>query len=157
MKTVSVANLAYYILMKVGSASQLKIQKLLYYVQAWHLAYFEQPIVDEEFEAWVHGPVVRSFWKSMKDQWPMYDERSLKSDFVEKVKTSVEGTLELQQIQLIDNVLGEYGDKTAFFLENLTHNEKPWIEARKGLDPSDRCERHISRETMKEYYQSLIA
>ena len=40
-----------YILSKYGKMSHLKLQKLLYYVQAFHLAYFDSPLIDDDFEA----------------------------------------------------------------------------------------------------------
>ena len=53
--------LAEYILFKCGKMSHLKLQKLLYYVQAFHLAYFDSPLVDDEFEAWLHGQFQEKF------------------------------------------------------------------------------------------------
>ena len=38
---------------------QLKLQKLLFYAHAWHLAIKKAPLFDEDFEAWPWGPVVR--------------------------------------------------------------------------------------------------
>ena len=40
--------------------SNLKLQKLLYYVQGFHLAVFGEPLFEEEIEAWMYGPVVPS-------------------------------------------------------------------------------------------------
>ena len=40
-----------------GALSVLKLQKLLYYVEAWHVAFFNKMLFDDEFQAWVHGPV----------------------------------------------------------------------------------------------------
>ena len=39
--------------------THLKLQKVIYYAQAWYLALNDEDLVDDEFEAWVHGPVVR--------------------------------------------------------------------------------------------------
>ncbi len=49
--------LSEFILFKYGPMSHLKLQKLLFYAQALHLAYFDEPIIEDDFEAWVHGPV----------------------------------------------------------------------------------------------------
>ncbi len=46
--------LAQYVAFKLGKCSHLKLQKLLYYIQGFHLARFDNPIIDEDFEAWVH-------------------------------------------------------------------------------------------------------
>src|ERR1017187_8862366 len=43
--------------------TNLKLQKLLYYAQAWHLVLHEEAIFDESIEAWVHGPVVPEIFR----------------------------------------------------------------------------------------------
>lgn len=43
--------------------SNLKLQKLVYYAQAWHLAIHGTPLFEEDFEAWVHGPVIPSLYQ----------------------------------------------------------------------------------------------
>lgn len=159
MNTVKSIDLTMYILARLGKASQLKLQKLVYYVESWHLAYFEKPILKEDFEAWVHGPVLRSVWSYFKERniVSLYNDVVLKEDSKEPLIQRIEGLLSKDQKELIDNVLDEYGDKTAFYLENLTHSERPWIEARGNCDQSDRCDTPISKETMKKFYQDMIA
>ena len=159
MNTVKSIDLTLYILARLGKASQLKLQKLAYYVESWHLAYFEEPILKEDFEAWVHGPVLRSVWNFFRERniKSLYNSVELKEESKEPLIQQIEAILSQDQKELIDNVLDEYGDKTAFYLENLTHSERPWIEARGNLDQSDRCDAPISKDTMMEFYQSMIA
>ena len=122
--------------------SNLKLQKLLYYVQAWHLAIFERPLFPEKFEAWVHGPVIPDIYRRFSDyQWRPID-------------------LEVQRPQLtpgtvafIEEVLDEYGPLDARRLEYLTHRETPWIEARGGLSQDEPCHAVISEETMRSCYR----
>ncbi len=38
--------------------SNMKLQKMLYYQQGFHIAYFNTPLFDEDIEAWMYGPVV---------------------------------------------------------------------------------------------------
>jgi uncharacterized phage-associated protein len=47
-------DLAEFILSKINPASHLKIQKMLYYVSGFHLAYFNQDLISDDFEAWLH-------------------------------------------------------------------------------------------------------
>ncbi len=47
--------------------THLKLQKLVYYAQAWYLANFNRPLFDEDMQAWTHGPVVPSLWKEYRD------------------------------------------------------------------------------------------
>jgi uncharacterized phage-associated protein len=72
--TVSALFLSKYILSYVPS-TQLKLQKLVYYSEAWHLAYFERPLIPEDFEAWVHGPVVRSLWDHYKGRGNIFSSQ----------------------------------------------------------------------------------
>jgi uncharacterized phage-associated protein len=154
--TVSAINLSYYILSYVPS-NQLKLQKLVYYSEGWHLAYFERSLITEDFEAWVHGPAIRSMWDHFKGKGGMISEFCLRPEDIEKVRVSINQVLNPEQIELIGDVIKEYGDKTAYHLETLSHSEAPWKEARNGYAQSERSETLISKDTMKRYYQSLFS
>jgi uncharacterized phage-associated protein len=52
----TIFDVAYYILDELGEMSTMKLQKLCYYVQAWSLAWDENPLFDEDFQAWAKGP-----------------------------------------------------------------------------------------------------
>src|SRR5262249_731210 len=60
----SLINLSYE---KNNPVSNLKLQKLLYYSQAWHLALYKCALIDDEIEAWVHGPVVPCVFRRYRD------------------------------------------------------------------------------------------
>ena len=67
-------NVAKYIIHRFQEAgdpvTNLKLQKLLYYVQGWHLGIFKNPAFNDEFEAWVHGPVIPEVFHAYKfNQW----------------------------------------------------------------------------------------
>lgn len=49
------------------SMDQMKLQKLLFYAHAWHLAYNKGPLFENDFEAWPWGPVVRDVYLQTKD------------------------------------------------------------------------------------------
>ena len=68
-KKIKITTLAGYVLKNYGPMSHLKLQKLLFYCQAYHLAYFKEPLFDEDFEAWVHGPVCRIIYDSLKGKY----------------------------------------------------------------------------------------
>lgn len=42
--------------------SNLRLQKLVYYAQAWHLANYDTPLFEEDFEAWIHGPALPALY-----------------------------------------------------------------------------------------------
>jgi uncharacterized phage-associated protein len=144
----SARDVASYILECQGEMSTWKLQKLLYYSQAWHLAWDDEPIFPERIEAWANGPVVRDVYNTHR-QWfsisPTYWSRGDSSQLTESERATV------------DLVLVGYGDLTGRQLSHLTHNERPWQEAREGLAPTDRSEREISIATMHEFYSALDA
>lgn len=122
-----------------------KVQKLCYYAQAWSFALRDTPLVDEPFEAWVHGPVSPALYEEFQDPcWktvnriPGYD-LSIGSD----------------DIDLLEDVWITYGDQSGNALESLTHSEPPWILARGGLGPYEKSHRVISAESMKDYYKRI--
>jgi len=130
----------------ITDVSNLKLQKLLYYAQAWNLVFIEEPLFSDTCEAWVHGPVVaRVFSEYKANRWSPISE-------------PIGPTVEYPEITAhIDNVLTAYGDLGATQLERLTHQETPWIEARAGLAPDEPSRNVISMKSMKEFYSSLIA
>ena len=146
-KQVDAIELAKYVIVKMAEKGKkinhLKLQKLLYYVQAWHLVYTNEPLISENFEAWLHGPVVRKVWDYYKKYSVMFDD--LPCEEVDNIELTEE------QKEIIDDVLDEYGDKTGYYLECLTHVEQPWKEARQQGENTP-----ISLSTMIEYYSRLI-
>jgi uncharacterized phage-associated protein len=140
----SVHDVAAYILQKYGTVSAMKLQKLVYYSQAWSLVWEERPIFDEQIQAWANGPVIPELYVKHRGQfqvekWPWGDPEGLCKDDKETV----------------DAVLKFYGDKTAQWLSDLTHREDPWQDARVGVAPGDWCANEISCASMHEYYSSL--
>jgi uncharacterized phage-associated protein len=141
---ISVHDVAAYILEQQGMMTTMKLQKLVYYSQAWSLVWDERPLFDEEIEAWANGPVVRELYNKHKTQFN-----------VSKWKWGKSIRLSEDQIATIDSVLKFYGSKTSQWLSDLTHKEDPWRDARKGLGPGDRGSNVITLSSMMEYYSSL--
>lgn len=143
-----------YIIIKLDEAgdapSVLKIQKLIYYVQAWYLAFHKAPLFNDKFEAWVHGPVNRGIY-----------DRFFPSKFMYSVITAEDSKGGADNINYpikkhIDSILEVYAKFDGNQLEDMTHRELPWIQARKGLAASERCENHIDEKTMMEYYSARL-
>ena len=141
---VRVFDVAAYILEKMKPMTTMKLQKLVYYSQAWALVWDEEPLFEEKIEAWANGPVVRDLFDYHRGMYeisamPIGNPRLLN---------------EVQQ-ETVDAVLQYYGDKSAQWLIELTHMEDPWVQARKGLPPLERGNRVIPLDTMADYYSSL--
>ena len=144
----NVYGVACYILEKQGAMTAMKLQKLLYYSQAWSLVWDETPIFSQRIEAWANGPVVPEVYKKHQGQFKLLKNFFSNSE-VEKVN------LTNQQKETVDAVLEGYGEKSSFELSELTHRERPWKEARRGLEPGERGNKEITHASMAEYYSSL--
>lgn len=149
--------LADYILESKGCMSHLKIQKLLYLIEGYHLAYFDEPLLNDEFEAWVHGPVSRKLYNTLKDKSKLHSDIIYKpKEGEESPKSIVVRTLASEQIELVDTILSMYGDDTGLELEAITHGQPPWINARRGYAPCDKCEILVSKDEMREYFKQYF-
>ena len=137
-------DVAAYILKKTGAITAMKLQKLVYYAQAWSLVWDEKPLFHARIEAWANGPVVPVLYNEHRGMF--------------KVAPWPKGTpqaLNREQRETIDGVLNFYGDKTSQWLSDLTHNEEPWRAARQGVGVGARGCREITHASMMEYYSSL--
>ena len=145
------------------SVSPLKLQKLLYYQQAWHMAFFgrENQLFLEAPQAWVNGPVYPTIYHQYKGMVPgMCDHLKAEHFGVDPDHVSEELArlyeslgLEDDEYRLFQSVMSLYGAKTQNQLIFLTHAELPWSEAREGLLPFEHSERSISLDTMCNYYR----
>ena len=143
----TVYDVAKYILEKQGEMTAMKLQKLVYYSQAWHLTWEEEVLFSEKIEAWVNGPVCPELYKIHSGQF------KVDSSFLDLNVTT--NNLSPEQKESIDNVLGFYGDKSSQWLSDSTHAEEPWKNAREGLEQNERGNRVIELSSMFEYYNSL--
>lgn len=125
--------------------TNLKLQKLLYYAQAWFLALHDEPLFQEDFQAWVHGPVLPSQYQRFKhNQW-----RPIMDDVMPP--TEIEPRIEAH----LDEILDVFGSEPATALEIMTHRERPWLEARGGIAPDEPSNAVVRKETMQDFYRSL--
>lgn len=129
-----------------SSVTHLKLQKLCYYAQAWHLAFYGKPLIDDEFEAWVHGPVNTELYDKYRDK---------SYQCIEPVDDFNRERFTRKQLDLLEEVWDIYGGYDGRYLEQLTHQEEPWREARRGYSPGQRCTEAIDNGTMERYYKSL--
>jgi uncharacterized phage-associated protein len=141
---VSAHDVAAYILGEHGPMSAMKLQKLVYYSQAWSLVWEDRPLFREHIEAWAHGPVVPELYREHRGQfdvhgWPRGNAAALGAPDRETV----------------DAVLGYYGAHNAQVLSDWTHSEEPWKQARADLPEGERGNAEITLESMMEYYSSL--
>lgn len=141
----SIFDVAKYILHEKGEMSTMKLQKLCYYAQAWSLVW-EDPLFDEDFQAWKTGPVCEELFKETQGMYSVTELNEPKGDI---------SRLSDNQKDTINRVLKHYGDYDAGQLSQMTHLEDPWKDARKGLDEYIGCNRPITKESMAIYYGGL--
>jgi uncharacterized phage-associated protein len=137
-------DVAAYILRRTGAITAMKLQKLVYYCQAWSLVWEERPIFKARIEAWSNGPVIPQLYQQHRgafqvSKWPAGNADNLRPE----------------DRTTIDAVLKFYGDKTSQWLSDLTHAEAPWRNARQGLPRGAVCKNEITTAAMAEYYGSL--
>jgi uncharacterized phage-associated protein len=144
----TVFDVAKYTLNSLGDMDTWKLQKLVYYCQAWTAAWEGRGLFNSRIEAWANGPVCPELFRQhqgmyiiTRDWYPEYkfDPSSLPDD----------------DIETIDAVLEDYGTKPGHWLRMLTHMEDPWIKARGGIPEMEPCTNEITLESMAEYYGSL--
>jgi len=141
----SVDDVAAAVLARLRPLDTWKLQKLVYYCQAWHLVWEGEPLFQEEIEAWANGPVVPALYQKHKGQfrvstWPSGDP--------DRLSESEDSTIEA--------VLDHYGKMPGHVLAALTHREDPWRRARGSLPPGARGNAEITWESMASYYLSLV-
>jgi uncharacterized phage-associated protein len=140
-----VHDVAAYIISKLRSVDAMKLQKLLYYSQAWSLVWDGRPMFLPRIEAWANGPVVPKVFKTYQGKF--------------RVSTALGGDktcLKQVERETVDAVLKFYGDKDGFYLSELTHRERPWMEARKGVAPGEKSNNEITHAAMRDYYGGLV-
>lgn len=140
-------DVANYFLAKYGDHSKngdlisnLKIQKLVYYAQGFHLAFFDEPLFQANIEAWEHGPVVRELYNCYKSY--QNNALSIPHNFDETIFTG-------HSANLLDQVYCSYGQFTAWKLRDMTHEETPWqISYEKGKNTI------IKTDLLKSFFQT---
>jgi uncharacterized phage-associated protein len=139
------SDVANYFLSKVDAdagdlISNLKLQKLMYYAQGYHLALFDKPLFADSIEAWTHGPVVPSIYRKYKGS---------NGSGLTVAKGFSANDLSKQEKGLLDEVYKVYGQFSAWKLRNMTHQESPW----RSTEQSNT----ITHELLKSFFKTRLA
>lgn len=120
-----------------------KLQKLMYYANAWHLAIVGEPLVPLDFRAWRLGPVMEPIWRKRQDD-ATRDPRRRRAPRCDPFTE-----------RLLDMVVAEYGHRSSRELSAMTHAEAPWLLAR-GDTPADEPSRQaIDSSVIAEHYRGM--
>lgn len=131
------------ILRKLGPTPGMKLQKLVYYCQAWSLVWEDRTICDDRIEAWPNGPAIPRLFEVHRGKY-----------MVETVSGNP-SRLSPADVETVEAVLKFYGDKSSQWLSDVTLQEDPCKTARKPLLPGERGSEEITLASMAEYYGSL--
>lgn len=139
----TVHDVAAYVLQEHGPTTAMKLEKLVYYAQAWALVWDKAPLFGERIEAWTNGPVVRELFEKHRGlpqvgHWP-----------------GNPAALGAAQKETIRAVVAFYGGRDPEWLSELTHREGPWRQARSGKPHGARSTRYITHDAMARYYGTL--
>jgi len=142
MGKITAQDIANYFLSQVDEdcgdgLSNLKLQKLLYYAQGFHLAIYGTPLFDEAIERWTHGPVVRDLYFKYKKH---------ESDSIPRPEEYPQ--LDEETKEFLDEIYSVFGQFSAWKLRNMTHEEPPWRNTPQNGQ--------ISHEDMKRYFETQI-
>lgn len=121
--------------------TNLKLQKMLYYEQGFHLAYFGKPLFDDDIEAWQYGPVVPMIYNHFKSN----GANGLEPD------GEIYDFSNQKEKELFEEVFRVYGKYSAIGLMNMTHNEKPWKSA--GVPSIGKV---ISKDSLKSFFKTRL-
>jgi uncharacterized phage-associated protein len=141
-------DVAKYILEQNDEMTVMKLQKLVYYSQAWHLVWNENTLFENEIQAWANGPVTVELYNFHKGMFKINNETLTQGN---------SSNLSLAETDNIDQVLSFYGEKSAQWLSDLTHMEDPWKKARERGCVTDGqiCQETVLTSDMHEYYSGL--
>ncbi len=131
--------------LSIAPMTHKKLQKLCYYAKAWYLAIYDSNIVEEPFEAWVHGAVQPGLYQRYREYG--YSDIPQNSDI---------SSIPEEYISFAKEVYASYGHLSGDDLERLNHQERPWLEARAGYKPWEACNNKISEQSMRDYYREQM-
>jgi uncharacterized phage-associated protein len=136
--------------------TNLRLQKLLFFAQGWHLARRSAPLFTAPFEAWTFGPVVREVY----DMFKQYRRRSI----VEPSEDHSENRLSIEEREFAMDILIHYETRPTTYLVNLTHKMEPWLarEKRREIIPIEEIKTYFENsgerfETLEEIVARLPA
>lgn len=136
-----------YIFEQMKEVTPLALQKILYFIQGIYMILFDEPLYKEDCMAWVHGPVYEEVYDLFKDfkYNPIEDDRfAIFKDRFEELSEH-----EKMVIDLVINTFGKYSGKV---LEDITHEELPWKNARVGYESLEPSREVISKDDIRAYF-----
>ncbi len=133
-------NLILYLAQKVGArpnVGETVFYKLIYFIETLSRSRYGKGITNESFYKMQYGPVPTSF-QSITEEMINRNEldkvtgryfKYMQTKYLPRVKFS---GLSQEELSIITEIVETLGDKTATELSDLSHLDKPWIDAEIG-------------------------
>ena len=141
VQVAGVDDVAAALLIQTGPITTMKLQKLVFYSQAWHLAFTSSPLFPETIQAWAQGPVVPELHRQHRRKYEVANWPSGQPD-----------RLDSMERQTVGWVVEKYGGFSAEALSRMTHQEVPWIVARGLAADGEKSSEPISHDQMRAFY-----
>ena len=152
---INYSQLSDYIVMRCNlnnqSISNKKLQKIIYYCQAYHIAIYKEELINNDFEAWVHGAVLPALWR----EYSCYGYNDI-NKYNELEYNSLRDIFGEYLCSFLDKLIDKLSIFSADYLEERNHKESPWKEARDGYEAYESCNEIISKDSMNKYYSQLL-
>lgn len=146
----SIVDVGQYITERIPNVDKLKLYKLCYFSQGWHLAWTGRPMFCEEFQAWRHGPVSRKLhartWQVAGSHrpWP-----------VPCVPGGITENLSPYEREVVDSIIAFYGGVDSTKLSDLSHG-LAWNTARRGIAKDQKSNKVLQTTAiLQEFSQAL--
>ncbi|MCU6480525.1 Panacea domain-containing protein [Arthrobacter sp. A2-55] len=128
-------------LLKLGPVDTVKVQRLLYYANAWSLVSAGNPLFEDEIRAWPQGPVVATLHPLMPG--PLLFEELFVNNAC---------ALSPDERGCITWTVNTYGGLSGYRLSNLARRESPWLDAWSSAAPNDGRGAVITHRAMLGFY-----
>ncbi len=139
--------IAEYIIVIGKEITPLALQKILYYAQGFYKAFFGKFLFEDDCQAWVHGPVYVNIYEKYKE----FKSANICID----IDYDIEDTIVDEKREILNAIIKYFGYYNGKALEKMSHYETPWINARKGLLPTENSNNIMNKEDIKEYFEKV--
>jgi uncharacterized phage-associated protein len=127
---------------------QMKVQKLVYYAHGWYLAMTDEPLIDEQVEAWRFGPVIPSLYRVLKHCGNQSIKRLIQPAHKELLAFDVQSFL--------DRIWDLYSHLSGIQLSNLTHQHaSPWSRIAKRFSYQIPPNHPLDNDLLRGYFVTL--
>ncbi len=138
-------DVAQYLINEHGTLDSWKLQKLVYFIEARHLARHDSSAFEDQIVAFADGPVAKDLWDNTSGQFD-----------VSKIWKAEPDRLSETARMVANEIWDEFGSETGRTLRELTHAEPAWLEAREGLEETQPGFTVLDRERIKQSARAYL-